>query len=275
MVLGLVCALVAAVAYGSATILQALGVRAMAAVPEAISAPRRLWSGRLYAAGLGLDAAGFVLTFIALRDLPIFLVESATASSVAITAVLATFVLGVVLSRRELVALAVVGIGLVLLAISAQEGAARVIGTNGLRWIGLASIPVLLLALGASADRNRGRSANLLAVSCGLGFGLLAIGARVVRVDHGWWHLLAQPEVWAIIVGGAVGILAYGFALARGRAVTVTAITFATETVVPAVIGLSFLGDGVRSGFWPLMIGGFVLTLGGCIALAGQAEQES
>ena len=66
--------------------------------------------------------------------------------------------------------------------------------------------------------------------------------------------------------------VAYGLALARGRVTTVAALTFATETVVPALLGVLVLGDRVAPGHGPAAALAFVATLGGCIALAGRAE---
>ena len=53
---------------------------------------------------------------------------------------------------------------------------------------------------------------------------------------------------------------------------TVAALTFATETVVPALVGVLLLGDQVVPGRGPLAAAAFVATLGGCITLAGCAE---
>src|SRR5689334_15278048 len=101
MVVGLLSAFAAAALYGCGTILQAIGVRrAGAAEVEGLWA--RVWAGRLYACGLVLDGLGFVASLVALRTLPLFVVESAVASSVAITAGLAVLLLGARLSRREI-----------------------------------------------------------------------------------------------------------------------------------------------------------------------------
>ena len=71
---------------------------------------------------------------------------------------------------------------------------------------------------------------------------------------------------------GVLASVAYGYALSRGRVTTVAAITFSVETVVPAIIGLSWLGDHVRSHLQVVALLGFVLTLGGCVLLAGRSE---
>ena len=83
---GLLGAFAAAVLYGAATVLQAAGVRSLRLVPAGAPLPARLWAGRLYAVGLALDGLGFLASIAALRTLPLFVVQSAIASSVAVTA---------------------------------------------------------------------------------------------------------------------------------------------------------------------------------------------
>lgn len=271
--LAMVGAVLAAIAYGAATILQAIGVRRMGDDPGA-SWQEKVGAGWPYAVGLALDTGGFVASLAALQSLPLFLVESMLASSVGVTAVLAVLFLGVRLSRREVAALVVVGIGLVLLAVSAHEGSARHIGTSG-GWLLLGGAAlVALLFVAGFLDSDRARSSLVLATASGLGFGLTGIVARVFDTSNPLWHTVFQPQLWALILAGAVALVAYGFALDRGRTTSVAAITFATETVIPAAIGLAFLGDGIRSGFVIVASLGFVAALGGCLALAGRAEIE-
>lgn len=270
--LAMVGAVLAAVAYGAATVLQAMGVQRMAAAPSDASWRDRARAGWLYAVGLALDASGFLASLAALHSLPLFLVESMLASSVGVTAVLAVAFLGVRLSHREVAILVVIGVGLVLLAISAQEGPARQLSTAG-GWLLLGGSGLVALIFCAGLlDSDRARSSLVLAIASGLGFGLTGIVARVFDTSNPLWHTLLQPQVWALIIAGAIALVAYGFALDRGRTTSVAAITFAMETVIPAAVGLAFLGDGVRSGFVIVASLGFVVTLGGCLALAGHAE---
>jgi drug/metabolite transporter (DMT)-like permease len=268
---GLLGAFAAAVLYGAGTVLQAVGVR-RAAAAAADGLWERARAGWPYGAGLGLDAVGFVASVVALRTLPLFVVESAIASSVAITAALAVLFLGVRLTRTEVVALAAVGAGLVALAVSAHEGSAvRLSGAAP--WLLLASaLPVA--ALGAAALRLRGTpGAALLAVTAGLGFGGNGIAARVIAVPSPTWRIVLDPVLWALVVFAAIALVAYGLALQRGSVTTTAAVTFTVETVVPSVIGLAWLGDTVRAGAWPLAGLGFCLTLGGCILLARHSAE--
>lgn len=269
----LIAALLAAVAYGAATVLQSVGVRRFAAAP---SRPwsGRLLAGRLYAAGLALDAVGFLASLVALRTLPLFLVESAIASSVGVTALLSAIVLRLRLSPREVLALAAVGAGLVLLAFSAGEGpAVRPASTGPL--LLLATVPVgAMIVLGWSRPGGSRVGVALLSGAAGLAFGGVGVAARVVDLPQPWWQAAGSLLVIVLVLHGALALTAYAIALERGRVTTVAAVTFAVETLMPAVIGLVWLGDAVRPGhLWAVLAGlGFALALGGSIALASHAE---
>jgi drug/metabolite transporter (DMT)-like permease len=269
---GLLGAFVAAVAYGSATILQAVGVRRLAALPQPATLGPRVRAVWPYGAGLALDAAGFLASLVALRTLPLFLVESAVASSVAVTALLSVLVLHVALQAREVVALAAVALGLVALALAAEPGPARSPGpTIGWWLLGAAVLVAALLVVGL-ADRQPVRPVVVLSVAAGLGFGGVGVAARVVEVPQQWWHVVADPAFWALAAHAVLATVCYAVALARGRVTTVAALTFAAETIVPAAVGLLWLGDAVRAGWTAVALAGFVVTLAGCIALAGRAE---
>lgn len=272
MAFGLISALAAAVLYGVATILQAIGVSRIAAADDT-HLLARLWAGRLYAVGLLLDLGGFVATVVALRGLPLFLVESAVASSVAVTAVLSVIVLGLRLHRLEKVALAGVVVGLALLAVTAAEGPPRHVHPH-MGWVLLAGSLAVAALLGVGILLRGRASCLVLSTASGLGYACVGLASRVLDSHRPWPHLLASPTLWALVVHGVLATVAYGFALDRGRVTTVAAITFAIETVLPSAIGLSLLGDEIRAHLAGVAVVGFVLTLAGCLGLAGRAEPE-
>jgi drug/metabolite transporter (DMT)-like permease len=267
MVLGMVCALFAAVGYGTASVLQSVAARKADSSPGLD--PRllvRLARSLPYVSGLGLDLAAFVASLVALRTLPLFFVQSAVAASVGVTAVIAAAI-GVRLRGREIASLVVLGAGLLLLAASAQPDRGTPL-TLGVRW-GLLSCAVVMGAAGALVARGNGRSsAHALAVLAGLAFTVVAITARSLTVPSPRWHVLADPGLWAILALGALGMLLFTTALQRGSVTSATALTFAVETIVPAGIGLAFLGDSTRPGFALVAAVGFVLTIAGTLALA-------
>jgi drug/metabolite transporter (DMT)-like permease len=267
MVLGMTCALFAALAYGIASVLQGVAARRAESGPGLDPALIvRLTRSLPYVCGLGLDLAAFVASLVALRTMPLFLVQSAVASSVGVTAVIAAAV-GARLGGREIASLIVLGVGLLLLATSAQSQQGTPL-TLGLRW-GLLSCVVVLGAAGALAARGTGRwSAPALAVLAGLAFTVVAVTARSLTMTSPPWRGLADPGLWAILAHGGLGMLLFTTALQRGPVTSATALTFAVETIVPAGIGLAFLGDTTRPGYALVAAVGFLLTIAGTLALA-------
>jgi drug/metabolite transporter (DMT)-like permease len=271
MVVGMACALFAALGYGSASVLQSVAARK--AESSSGLDPRlfvRLAGSVPYLSGLGLDLGAFLASLVALRTLPLFFVQSAVAASVGVTAVIAAAI-GVRLQRREIASLVILGAGLLLLASSAQPEQGRPLAL-AVRW-GLLSCVVVLGAAGALVARsNRRSAAQALAVLAGLAFTGVAVAARSLTVPSPLWHVGADPGLWALLTLGALGMLLFTTALQRGSVTSATALTFAVETIVPAGVGLVFLGDTTRPGFAVVAAVGFVLTIAGSLALASDAK---
>lgn len=282
MVLGLTGALLASICYGAAAVLQAVGIRRFAATPADLPMLARLGRARLYVLGLALDLVGFLASVVALRTLPLFLVQSVIATSVAVTALLAARFLGARLRRSEVVALVVVVVGLVCLAVTGESTVAHSLARTGSTILLLAIAPTALVALAALVAERRPsglrplagvnvrgphRGVVLLAIAAGIGFGGVGIAARVLVIPDPWWHVVGDPVAWALVGYAALAVICYALALAGGRVTMVAALTVALETSVPAAVGLGWLGDAVRPGFGTVAAIGFVATVGGCLAL--------
>lgn len=267
MVVGLACALFAALAYGSASVLQAVAARQAESTSGLdLRLMVRLARSVPYVCGVSLDLAAFLASLVALQTLPLFLVQAVVAASVGVTAVISA-AMGVRLRGREIASLVVLGAGLLLLAISAQPDQGTPLAL-GLRWALLTSV-VPLGAAGMLAARVGGRwSAPALAVLAGMAFTVVAVTARSLTVPDPLWHGLTDPGLWAIVAHGALGMLLFATALQRGSVTRVTALTFAVDTVVPAGIGLALLGDATRPGYVGTAALGFGLTIAGALALA-------
>jgi hypothetical protein len=265
MVLAVLALAAAALCYGGANVVQAAAV-ARASGPGQTGLLGGLARDPRYAGGLALVAAGFLLTLVAVRALPLFVVQAGRASSLGITAVLAAATLGSRLRRHEVAALVGVGAGLVAVALSAApQGPADV--PTAVRWAVLAGAGVLLvLALaGARSDVSAGSGAAL-AVLAGCGFGVLSLGARVlgpIAVPG----VLADPSAYAIGVGGLTGLVAGALAMQRSSVVTVSTTVVATEAVVGSLLGVA-VGDRPADGMAGLAVAGFVVTVGSALLLA-------
>ena len=120
--IGLLAALGAAICYGVGSVLQAVGARRTAAA--AGIDPRllvRLVGQATFVIGSLLDVAGFVLALVALRSLPLYVVQATIASNLAVSAVLAARVMHAKLAGQEWAAVAAATVGLTLLGLSAGE----------------------------------------------------------------------------------------------------------------------------------------------------------
>jgi drug/metabolite transporter (DMT)-like permease len=277
----LIAAIVAAVFYGVASVMQAIAVRAASRKPADAAAGgvdpglvvRMLHQWR-FVVSICLDALGFLAQLVALHRLPLFAVQAFVASNLAVTAVVASWVIGVNLSWREWSAALGVVAGVGLLGSSAgAEGAAQVGAVFKLALIvAVAGLAVIGLA---AAKLNEPFRTTALGLVAGFGFGLLGIAARVL-VGFGPLQLARDPAAYAIAAAGIVSFMFYATALEGGSVTVATSAVVLAETVPPAIIGVIFLGDQTRHGLAVVAWGGFFLAVASAVILArfGEAHHE-
>jgi drug/metabolite transporter (DMT)-like permease len=269
--LGLLATLAAAVCYGVASVLQAVAARA---APQTRGVDPRLLLRLLgrgpFLGGILLDVAGFASEFMALRTMPVFLVQAAIASNLAVTALVAVPLLGARLRPREWVAVAAVCAGLAMLAASTGPEGSVPIGADFR--LALLGCVVVLAAVGFAAGRLRdpARSA-VLGLVAGLAFGIVALAVRALP-DLSPAHLVRDPATYALVGGGVVAFLFFATGLQRGPVTVTIGAMVVAETVAPAAVGVLVLGDHTRPGYAPLAVAGFVVALVGTLALARFGE---
>ncbi|MFJ4731156.1 hypothetical protein ACIP6V_02325 [Streptomyces sp. NPDC088770] len=272
----MVCALGAAVCFGTATVLQAIATRAAADTGGGGEAALLLRAVRQwrYVAGLGLDGLGFLLQIAALRSLPIYVVGAALAASLAVTAVTASRLLRVRLSSLEWSAVGVVCAGLAMLGLaSGTEGHED--GSAALKWAMLGAALAVLL-LGAVGGRLPERvRALLLGLGAGFGFGVVEVAVRLID-SLAPSVLFTNPAAYALLIGGGAAFLLLTSALQRGSVTTATAGMVIGETIGPAAVGVVWLGDRTREGLAWLAVLGFAVAVAGALTLArfGEAPVE-
>jgi len=212
----------------------------------------------------------FLANVVALQRLPLFLVQSVLVGSVGVTAVVAA-ARGQRLDRRDWGSLAGLAVGLVLLCVTADPKPAAPLVLTG-QWLLLAAT-VVPVVVGLVALRLRGRvSAAVLAAAAGLSWTGVALASRAFSAESLSWSALAHPLVWTVVVQGVLGTVFFALALQRGDVTTVTAVTFMLELLVPSLLGLWLFGDGVLPGEAPWAVLGFLLAVGGTVALVRFAE---
>ena len=275
MLIGLLLALGCSVCYGTATVLQAAATRSVntgsdsGVDPALLLRALRQWR---YLVGIGLDGLGFLLQIAALRMVPIYVVAAAIAASLAVTAIVAAWVLSARLSATEWAAVAVVCGSLAMLGLAAgPEGSGH--GPPGLAW-GLLVVVAIVFGAGAVAGRLGDRSrALVLGLSAGAGFGVVEIAVRLIdTVDPTKAAFWANPAIYALATGGAAGFLLLTSALSRGSVTTAVAGMVIGETVGPALVGVAWLGDKTRDGLSWMVVVGFAIAVAAALALSRFGE---
>jgi drug/metabolite transporter (DMT)-like permease len=222
--------------------------------------------------GLALDGCGFLAQFAGLRLAPVFLVQAAMASSLAVTAVVAAPVLKVRLRGAEWLAVGGVVAGLALLGVSAGgEGGATL--HPALRYVLLGAVAVLAAAGYAVSRLPVGARPGAYGAVAGLGFAVTALAARsLTSVSPA--DLVRDPGAYAVLAAGVTGFTCYALGLQAGSVTVTTAATVVGETVVPAALGVLLLGDATRPGYAPVAAAGFVLAVAGALVLARFGEVD-
>jgi drug/metabolite transporter (DMT)-like permease len=284
-VASLIAVVVAPLFYGVAAVMQAMAVRAASrpAGPPGAGALAgvdpglvvRMFRQWRFVASLGLDILGFIAQLIALHRLPLFAVQAIIAANLAVTAVCASWLMGAVLGWREWLAVGGVIVGVGLLGASAgAEGAAHVGNTFKLALI-VAVAGIGMIGLAAARLPGPART-PLLGATAGLGYGVLAVAARVLT-GYSPATLVRDPAAYALAAAGIVSFLFYATALEGGSVTVAVAAVVLVETVPPAAVGVLLLDDKTRHGLAGVAIAGFVMAVISAVVLArfGQSEHES
>jgi hypothetical protein len=276
--LGLAAAIVAALAYGLASVLQAraAGDEGPADGKPTLRSTIATMLALPFLLGIALDVLGFAGNLIADRKLPLFLAQPIVAASLIVTAVAAGVFLRVVLSRRDELAIVTVVVALVVLSfVAGQEG------DLGSGWAGahhavmhggvLVAAGVLivggLVLLKASTGPMVAAAAGLTA---GALFGVMATSVRIVDgVDpFELRQLLTDPAASAVVVAGVGGFYLFTVALQAGSVNAAAAALVVGETVIPGAVGLTLLGDQIRAGWAPVAVLAFILAVAGAATIA-------
>lgn len=267
MLLGLACALGAAVLYGVGSVVQAVAARRLPAVEDGwVRLLRAAVRNPLLVCVVPADLAGALLHLVAIDTIPLYLAQAGIAAALPITAIVSARVLRERLGAGDWTAIVATGVGIAMLAADAGKAGSGHHGSGLV--VGLYVLLAALVAFGFAAYRGSGRASGAaLSLLSGLGYSGATLGVRVLGTPD--W----SPRTGLLLVGmalsGAVGFALYSFALQRVPVAGATAPLVFAETVVPTVVGIAVLGDVVPPGAWPLIVVGLLLSMAGAIWLAG------
>ena len=224
-----------------------------------------------YLAGLVADGVAWLLQLVALKWLPVFVVQCILAGSVGATVLLAIPILKVRPIRRDAIAIVVALAGLLLVSTAAGP---ELSGQLPRSFEAALGITVGITAI-LSVLYYRSKFSIFQAALAGIGFSCVVLAARVLEIQGIFdWSLLLNRAFWVLIVGALVGLVMYARALEKGSVGPVTATLWVVEVIVPGVVGVLALGDTVRDGWVIPALVGAVLALGSCVVLAHSPAQH-
>lgn len=271
----MICALGAAGLYGVGIVVQASEARL---VPHAhamrLSLLGRLMRSARWLFGTGLTVVGWGLQVIAFALAPVTVVQPALAFTLAVVLLGAHRVLHEPVGRKEVAAVAAIGIGLIVVVAAAPARTTESAG--GLRLaVTLVALTAVALAplLFASAVRSR---PAIAAAAAGVAFALAGIATKLLT-DALAGDRAEAALAWVVLVtiASVVGGVSEMTSLQTGRASQVVPMTFAFEITLPVALA-PVLFDERWSGLGGVRITGLVCglaaVLAGAVALGRSAS---
>jgi hypothetical protein len=262
------------VAYGVANLLQSIAA-ARTKLDQAFN-PRlllRLGRHKTYLVGLTCQSAGFLLAFLARRDLPLFLVQSAVAAGLGVTTILGVLILKWRLPAAEVVLLGVMSLGLAGLVVAAEPAPSRQLGIAG--DIALTLMVLVIGVAGFFAVRLHGAPGSVILGSlAGLAFASAAVASRPLAGAGSVNAFVTDPLLYLLIAHSVIGQLLLGMAMQRGSTTAAVAAMDAAGAVPAALVGLLLLGDEIHQGRGWMAGLGFLATLVAVIGLTFYAEPQ-
>jgi drug/metabolite transporter (DMT)-like permease len=255
MVIGLGAALLAAVLFGVASVVQAVAARR-----HGLFSALMVLVGVTYLLGWGLH-------LVAIAHVPLYVAQVGIAASLVVTALIAARVVHEPLAVRHWVAIAAMVVGLALLVGAAGPVGDHLFDTDRTLALYVGFGLTLLLGVAAVMRLHSERGGVLLGVLAGIAYGGSPIATR--SLVHPGWNSETIAPAFTIALFGAVGFWLYSVALQRASVTAASAPLVLLETLLPAVVGVVVFGDGVRPGWWSIAVIGFVLSIAGALVLCG------
>jgi drug/metabolite transporter (DMT)-like permease len=272
--IAVVCALLSALGYALASVLQQ---RAASAQPHDQSMRLGLLTSlvrnRWWLLGIACDGLAFVFQFVALGHGSLILVQPLLVSGLLFALPLGAWLSGTAMKTRDWLGALLVCIGLSTFLLASSPDAGHP-GMSGRAWVMLLTfttvgMTALILAAQGRAPRNR---ALLLATAAGINYGLTAALTKVCahQLGLGPIQLLTHFEVYALVAFGLGGMLLAQSAFQAGSLDASLPMLTVVDPVVSIAIGALALGEGLEIGLLPsfLEVSGLVAMTVGVFLLA-------
>jgi drug/metabolite transporter (DMT)-like permease len=267
-VAGVALAALASVLFNSAIVIQAREARdvpdeyglRLGLIARLLRRPR--W---LLGAALGLTA--FPLQTIALLWAPLTAVQPADATGLLVLLFLGARMLHERVGRREVLAVAAIVVGIVVMTIAAPKRTVTHVDSGDVL------LPMLAVALVAAVPlvfrRRLGADSIAVVLGAGFAFALGAFCAKILAdaIDRQNW-LVAACVVGLAALAALAGTLTEQTALQRRQATQVAPIIFAVELLVPVALAVLVVGEDWDRSSAAGILAALALVVGGAFTLA-------
>lgn len=243
----------------------------------------RAFLTRRWLAGMLLVQIGALAQLLALRTIPLFVVQPIAASGIVVLVVLARKRLREPVDLPVAVAIAAVVVGGSLLALASTSVAGAPHQNEGSALAGLIAVAAVLPATAGTALAFSGRARlGGLSASAGVCYGMAIAMSKPIAatLDAGVLKAasrsLGEPYIYLVAAFSLVGAWFNQVALAEGRASVVAPTILGIMTVVPVLAGLTLFGERLPA--WPAQAGvwtGITASLVGVVWLASVAEAKA
>lgn len=261
MLTGILLTFAAAACFECSYVLQALEVRAVPSMARAsMGALVRLALRPVWLVSIVLGLAGFGLQVLALRHIPLTLVQPLLATGLLGLLVFSATVLGERIGWREVGAVGAIGVGVVAIALTDPQRGPDT--APGLAFVLVATV----LASGAlSAFALRRPTA---AVLLGAAIAADTLGSLSAAEAARSIPALLESAGWVLLAGGAgvAAVAAESAVLQRRGAARVAPIVLAGQVALPVVLAPLVIGD--RWGSGGVLVCGLALVIAGSALLA-------
>ncbi|GHF82176.1 drug/metabolite transporter (DMT)-like permease [Amycolatopsis bartoniae] len=247
MVLGVVCAVLAAGANAAGSVLQRMGARRKPGLLELVRKPTWL-------SGVLATFAGLVLQTVALANAPIVLVQSLLIGELGFVLLLASVVFRTRLPPLEWVALAGLGAGMALLLVSlSAQGGDSLHVPAGVWLLGVgATFAAVGVLLAVGSKRHHLKRAACFGAAAGIWFGFTAVLVDGIGATftNGFSGVFSAWQTYAMLVCGPAGFLLLQQALRAGPLVASQPGLTLANPLAALGWGLLAFHEDVRGGAW-------------------------
>ena len=265
LVAALVLALLSSAAINLGFLLQHRGLAQRA--DDDVPLLRAMLRSRTWLAGQAIGWTGFLAQVVAVALAPLSVVQAFAAGGLAVSLPVAARAFGYPVTRRQLLAILLIGVGLASLPIGLHTHSRLDGHTLAQAW--LVAVPVAaMLALGGG-PRARAIAAGMLYGAADAAIKAAAIGWHGhVSALVSWWTLLAG-------VGTFCGFLCFQAALRRGAAVASISLMNVFATLVALVLGVVAFGESL--GITPAATAVHLLAIGlvlACLPVLANGQEQ-